>query len=95
MLTPEQEAMEVWRDARDATFDAADDGYDRDQAAASVILAWVEKREAGLREENARLRYCLRFAIGFVSEPGEVATDAYRSKYNMARTLLADHRSAG
>lgn len=48
-MTPEQ-AMEVWRGALNAAQGPGPDFDTADQAAASVILAWAEKREAGLRE---------------------------------------------
>jgi hypothetical protein len=76
-MTPE--AMEVWQEA----LIAAEHG---DQAAASVILAWAEKREAALREvlEEWIFRYYWR-AEGMNVDQARI----------YARTLLADHRSAG
>jgi hypothetical protein len=53
-MTPEQEEMEVWQEANDAYAESPNPDQ-ADQAAASVILAWAEKREAGLRDNNRRL----------------------------------------
>jgi hypothetical protein len=85
-MTPEQEAMEVWRDALNAARGPGPDFDTADQAAASVILAAFEKREAELREalEEWIFRYYWR-AEGMNVEQARIH----------ARTLLADHRSAG
>jgi uncharacterized membrane protein len=109
-MTPEQEAMEVWLAAANA-FKNAPPNYSRDQldqAAASVILAWAEKREAGLREALLHTAASLAAAISLLERGGKAAKKAapsdrmfdqmvldYKSSLEAARTLLADHRSAG
>jgi hypothetical protein len=93
-MTPE--AMEVWRDACGAYEDASADQSDMpmrdmviagDQAAASIILAWAEKREAGLREALDEAACALEFS--------PIRNERSKRCAERIRTLLADHRSAG
>jgi hypothetical protein len=109
-MTPE--AMGVWRDAYDAWDNCpvtpSLDTEAADQAAASVILAWAEKREAGLRGALLHTAAHLAAAISLLERGGKAAKKAapsdrmfdqmvidYKSGLEAARTLLADHRSAG
>lgn len=90
-FTPEQ-AMEVWRDAGNAAWDAAPDNYpEHAQAAAAVILAAVDA-------ETRKLREALKGMVeieDMMDAEGECERAYIEPRVAAARALLADQQEAG